>query len=68
MPICVDANKEVLPGSYNIKRQNDKIIIEILIEKNWVNDPNRAFPVIVDPLIIGPSYMGRTQHAFMCYE
>ena len=57
MPICIDANKEFLPGSYNIKRQNDKIIIEILIKKNWVNNPNRVFPIIVDPLIVGPSYI-----------
>ena len=57
MPICIDANKEVLPGSYNIKNQNGKIIIEILIKKSWVNDHNRAFPIIVDPLIVGPSYI-----------
>ena len=57
MPICIDANKETLPGLYNVKKQNGKIIIEILIEKNWVNDVNRAFPIIVDPLIVGPSYI-----------
>jgi hypothetical protein len=54
-PICYDANKNFTIGSYIIKEENGEHLLEIRVPLSWINDPSRAFPITVDPLVIGPT-------------
>jgi gliding motility-associated-like protein len=53
VPICVDANNEYILGSFRIEQKNEKWILEMIIPTNWLNDPMRSYPVIIDPLVVG---------------
>ncbi len=55
LPICYDSNKEVISASYVIKEKDDKVILEIIVPGEWLNNINRVYPVIIDPIITGPT-------------
>lgn len=54
-PVFYDANKTFLVGKYNLVEQQDKIILEIIIPRQWLNDSNRSYPVTIDPVVTGPT-------------
>ncbi|MES2286585.1 MAG: gliding motility-associated C-terminal domain-containing protein [Bacteroidota bacterium] len=53
-PVFYDANKIILVGKYNLVKHQDKIVLEIIIPEQWLNDPNRSYPVTIDPVVTGP--------------
>lgn len=53
-PIFYDANKIILFGKYNLVQQRDKIVLEIIIPQQWLNDTNRSYPITIDPVVTGP--------------
>lgn len=54
-PVCYDANKEQAIAAYRLKEQNGITILEINVPSSWIADPSRSYPVVVDPLVIGPT-------------
>jgi gliding motility-associated-like protein len=55
LPICYDSNKDVVSASYVIKEEDDKVILEIVVPSDWLNNKNRAYPIIIDPIVTGPT-------------
>lgn len=54
-PVCFDGDKQFTIGSYNLSMVNGERILEIRVPMSWINDPSRIFPVVIDPLVIGPT-------------
>lgn len=43
-------------GSYNLKEKDGKYTVEILVPTNWLLQPERVFPVVIDPLVVTDDY------------
>ncbi len=53
-PVFYDADKIIVFGKYNLVQQQDKIVLEVVIPEQWINDPIRRYPITVDPVVTGP--------------
>lgn len=53
--VCYDAKGEVYLGQYDIIKTNGVYSVKMIIEDKWINDPNRTYPITIDPLITGPT-------------
>lgn len=52
---AVDANKKSEAASFTIHKIGDgEYELKIALSNQWLNAPNRAYPVILDPLVVGP--------------
>lgn len=60
-PFMIDAKRNYSDDvSYKVRKDNDnKVWIDAFADAAWLKDPNRAFPVIIDP----PLGAGMTEHA-----
>jgi len=63
LPICVDSKKQIHYAGYRIRKENKSsftnkmaLKLEIVVSSKWLNNKSREFPVIIDPLIVGPTY------------
>lgn len=54
-PLCLDQAKNYMVASYNVRNENGKNILEIVVPSDWLNDPTRVYPVVVDPIVTGPT-------------
>lgn len=54
-PICADANNEWVLATYRIRTSGDRTFLDIIVPKDWLNSEERAYPVIVDPIVTGPT-------------
>lgn len=54
-PVCFDAAGNTIIGTYKLKNESGKQILELLVPASWLNDPARAYPVTIDPLVTGPT-------------
>jgi gliding motility-associated-like protein len=54
-PICYDANKQYTIATYFITSENGRCELEMRLPVSWINDASRSFPVVVDPVVIGPT-------------
>jgi gliding motility-associated-like protein len=54
VPYCYDASKNSVLGSYKIEQKEDGNYLEMKIPASWLNSPERAFPIVIDPLVSGP--------------
>lgn len=54
-PVFYDANKIIVFGKYNLVQHQHKIVLEIIIPEQWLNDPNRKYPITIDPVVTGPT-------------
>lgn len=65
--LCFDQARKYVVASYNIRYENGKCILEIIVDKNWLNDPERDYPVIIDPIVTGPTaaWVGGTMPSCM---
>lgn len=50
-PVCFDAAGQAVAGAYELTRNG----IRIRVPGSWLRDPARAYPVVVDPLVTGPT-------------
>jgi gliding motility-associated-like protein len=55
LPICFDQQKNLYAGSYRSFEKNGKTVLEIRIDKSWLTDVARTYPVVIDPLVVGPT-------------
>lgn len=55
-PICFDANGNWILGTWvmGLNEQNKKTL-SIRVPRTWLEDPQRSFPIVIDPLVIGPT-------------
>jgi gliding motility-associated-like protein len=52
---AVDANKESEAASLSVNNLGDgEYELHIALSNQWLNASNRAYPVILDPLVVGP--------------
>lgn len=59
-PLCFDAAGNVVEGGYKMERNNyDSGIapwmITVYVPNAWLNDASRDFPIVIDPLVTGPT-------------
>jgi gliding motility-associated-like protein len=54
-PLCFDQNRNYTVASYVIEKLEDKLLLSIKVPEDWLLDNERAYPVIVDPIIQGPT-------------
>lgn len=72
VPFFYDTNGARIYGKYNLIQQAGKNILEIIVPKHWLYDINRMYPIIIDPVVTGPTsnfppvYMNSCQ--FPAYE
>ena len=48
-PYAIDANEEIIQTRYKIKTEENEILIYNQTPYSWLNDPERAYPVRIDP-------------------
>ena len=53
--VCLDQNKKYTTASYKHFQKNGKTFLQIIVPGTWVNDPSTTYPIIIDPLITGPT-------------
>lgn len=39
-------------GSYHVEQKNGKHMIDVLVPVSWLTNPQRSFPVVIDPTVI----------------
>jgi gliding motility-associated-like protein len=54
-PICVDANKNWILAAYKVKKKGDQTCLQMVIPGEWLSSTERAYPVIIDPIVTGPT-------------
>lgn len=61
-PLCFDENKVSTLGSYRLEKKGNSYNLQLIVPGAWLNAPDRAYPVIIDPLVVGPlaSWTGGT--------
>lgn len=53
IPYMIDGNKNVNNNIYyNLELQNNQYILKLVVDKKWLNDENRVYPIYIDPTII----------------
>lgn len=55
VPLCYDNLNNQCLGYYKLAEDNGQFIVELHVPHNWINDPARAYPIVIDPLITGPT-------------
>lgn len=53
--VCFDQTKAIEIAGYNFWQEDGKWHLETKLSPSWVNDANRQFPIIVDPIVTGPT-------------
>jgi hypothetical protein len=54
-PYAVDANRQKITCQYEVKNQSGQIWFYIRIPYTWLSASERAFPITVDPSVVGTS-------------
>jgi len=54
-PLIVDAVDAYITSSYSIHERNGETYIRISPSMDWLNSEERVFPIIVDPIVTGPT-------------
>lgn len=53
-PFFYDSNKNRIFGKYNLVVSGGKNILDIVVPSSWLNASDRAYPIIIDPVVTGP--------------
>lgn len=54
--LCFDAANNIITAGYQILRgDNGTWIITIVVPNAWLNDAARSYPIVIDPLVTGPT-------------
>jgi gliding motility-associated-like protein len=54
-PLCIDNANNSIVASYKIRNTEIGQYLEIHVPGSWLNDPSRAYPIVIDPLVTGPT-------------
>ena len=64
--ICKDASGQLSYGDYSFEKNESGYLVQLKIHVDWFNSPERTFPVIVDPLIVGPTALWGASYMPSC--
>jgi len=56
-PLCFDGADSRIPAGFVVKRNEEfpeEWFVTICIPNAWLQDPGRAYPIVIDPLVTGP--------------
>lgn len=53
VPVCFDSNNNHILGSFRVTQKNENWVLEMHIPTEWLNDPQRIYPITIDPLVVG---------------
>jgi hypothetical protein len=53
--VCKDAIGNISLGEYSFKKNEQGFEISLQVNPTWFNSNERIFPVVIDPLIVGPT-------------
>jgi gliding motility-associated-like protein len=54
-PIFYDAKKRRIAGKYNLIKQDNNYVLQIIVSGKWINNDERAYPIVIDPVVTGPT-------------
>jgi gliding motility-associated-like protein len=54
-PLCYDAQKEWTLGAYSVVEKNHDVFVRLSVSTAWMNAPGRHYPVVIDPVVQGPT-------------
>lgn len=54
-PLCFDQARKYMVASYVVKIEKGKHILEIVVPSDWLNASERQYPVVIDPIVTGPT-------------
>ena len=54
-PFCYDADSNFMLAAYSVKKEKNNLTLEIKIPFDWLNSVERTFPLVIDPIITGPT-------------
>jgi gliding motility-associated-like protein len=55
VPVIFDQNGEYILGKYKPVIKGDEIFLELQVDKEWMSSTERAYPIIIDPTVTGPT-------------
>jgi len=53
-PYCYDLNNEAIIAEINVIERKGNHYLKISLPSTWLNNAERTFPIIIDPLVSGP--------------
>lgn len=53
--LCYDGANQVAVASYRVKDMDGKIVLETVVSGEWLNSTDRVYPVVIDPIVTGPT-------------
>ncbi len=65
--ISTDENGSISKGEYSFKKNQDGYEIILHLDKEWINSPQRTYPIVVDPLIVGPTTLWGGSYIPSCF-
>lgn len=54
-PLCYDAEKEWILGAYSLIEKDNQRYVRLSVPSAWLSAPNRHYPVVIDPIVQGPT-------------
>ncbi len=54
-PLCYDADNEWILGEYSLIEQGNERYVRLSVPSLWLNAPNRHYPIVIDPIVQGPT-------------
>ncbi|MEN9399805.1 MAG: hypothetical protein RL632_906 [Bacteroidota bacterium] len=54
-PLCYDAQKEWTLGAYSVIEKDNERYVRLTVSATWLNAPNRQYPIVIDPVVQGPT-------------
>jgi gliding motility-associated-like protein len=54
-PLCYDAQKEWTLGEYSVIEKDNQRYVRLSVSASWLNAPNRQYPIVIDPIVQGPT-------------
>lgn len=52
-PVFVDARAYGVHGSYKLVSENNNYTLQMFVPISWLNSPNNAYPITIDPTVVG---------------
>ena len=54
-PLCYDADKEWMLAEYSLIEEGNERYVRLTVPASWINAPNRHYPIVIDPIVQGPT-------------
>lgn len=66
--ICYDAKNAVIEGKVRVVSSGKGIFtVETIVDKDWLNATDRTYPIVIDPLVTGPTTTWTGSYINSCF-